>query len=152
MSYIATLPKELRLLLDHYVNHDHWKCLSDIFAKISSLDYASSLPDEKDFYCKKIRHLFSLLPNDIKSDLKIMDNFIYMQGFTIKIMLELSLDTVVNKDLLLKVSQSICESIYHQYQTIPGIVNSIFAKYNFSERYVIIQYSDRIPEGKMISI
>lgn len=31
MSYIAALPKELRNLLDHYVNYTSWKIVSDIY-------------------------------------------------------------------------------------------------------------------------
>lgn len=31
MSYIAALPKELRNLLDHYVNYTYWKIVSDVY-------------------------------------------------------------------------------------------------------------------------
>jgi len=161
MTHISVLPKELQNLLDHYVNFDNWLCLSEIFAKISSLTYYVYSPKIKDHMKRNIEKLFQNLPKTNSTELRILES---MPGsFQIYITIKLSYETLITKDILLETSKHVCNllnndmqsiqpRINDEIQSIQGLINDCLRKYKHKERCVTIAYAGDRNENKIVQI
>lgn len=134
MSYFLTLPKELRILLDHYVNYQHWNCLFDI---LSQYKLISTYMDDtsKNLFVLSTSKLLESLPIRFDSEIK------YEPKCTV-CLIKLSINRLITKDSLFKTlcilfdHYSRCEIHNH------AIINDCLRKHGYNERIAYIFHSE----------
>jgi hypothetical protein len=92
MSYISTLPKDLRSLVEFYANYQWWQYLSDVFSKLSSGTMFA--PGENVFFEYYTCELKKLFP-DCRIDTQIDDSTDKIFNMT----LVLPIDKLVTQEL-----------------------------------------------------
>lgn len=164
MSYLSSLPKDLRNLLDHYINYKHWSCLSEILQKITAVFQYHTTdrmfrrfidPRFKTSADQKIALFFDFLPNGIEKYYR-RDDVEVAPGSNLYLSLKLTNQVLVTKEFLLNVILVFCCGIceddnFHHLQYICGEINSILEQHEYDERYTVISYNNR-QERKIISL
>lgn len=144
MAYIMALPKELRQLLDHYVNYEYWRSAYDIFYEISRCKVNMHNDQLKDEYMQSITKLFASLPIGIECSHSIVGTYTVM-----KIILKPT--TLITRNLLLSIFESICDNLNVLFK-LREYINTLLAKHNYKERWICVSYRDLPCQSKIISI
>lgn len=122
MSYIAALPKELRNLLDHYVNYTYWKIVSDVY------EFCFAMTDEQTdldwFYDAELKP-FGFSYKYVADDV--------LKGKIAK----LNPDELITYDNLSRFLIKYCKSVRRHYK----IVNNILWDYQCDLRIAHIGYT-----------
>lgn len=141
MSYIAILPKELQCILDHYVNHNHWRCLSELTRELSKIPLSFVLHIES-----KEKHLlnnFRKLLNDYvptKYDKQkhmslVYDVHFYLTTFT---------EQLITKDTLLNILHILCDNLPQKtLHKFSAQANKYLKHYGYIERIISVNYVDQ---------
>lgn len=138
MNYIATLPKELQSLLDHYVNYERWKFLAE---------FLKDLWNVKIIYCnlhdKFVEISLKAWTDEI--NLKCSSQIKREEGLEggLSINITLDVDQLVTKEYLLDILERIygfSDNLFNMQNTL---INDYLEKYHYEERLIIIPYGNR---------
>lgn len=145
MNYIATLPKELRDLLDYYVNYEHWKCLLDIFHDYSLIGKYRPGDYMRDSQITFWRTMIKVLPITFDSDIKNDNNNLHL-------LIKLPVGQLITKELLLKILYVLfSESTDSDRFTHRASINGWLRAHQYNERFAIIPIDVR-NEIKIITV
>lgn len=161
MSYLNCLPKELRDLLDWYINHDYWCCLSEIYSIIFSTRRPSNcfneFPALSDNMIKYVDRYLS--PNlkqlpvkyqlvcDIPTEVTwsaITDDFNSRGYLQFNYFAKVLPNQIITKDVIFKVLEMYVDNKFEcGYEIIKLLaeINLILEQYGITER--IAPYKDR---------
>lgn len=141
MTYIDIIPKDLKPLLEHYVNYEHWKNMIHVFNILTTHEFDIAFENFVELFVNSeaLEKIFK-----IKINCKLKN----VTESTFSLALDIDVEQPITKNILFNVLQIFCENGMRRY-SYKGIewcktINDYLSKCGYEERLILIPINDSI--------